>query len=433
MLHSLSQNSGELDAVIASEAEGAFALLERLVAQPSVLGNEAGAQEVLAAELELLGFGIDWLAISPELVDDDCAAVPPLPYDGSRKVLVAKRPGADPSGGRSLLINGHLDVVPGGDPARWSSDPFTPTRRDGWLYGRGAGDMKAGWAMTALALRAINRVCPDAAGDILAVGVIEEECGGNGTLASVRAGVGADAVLVPEPTDLQLLVRGAGVLWVDIEVDGSLGHAESADEGASALDGAWSVIGALRGLAAEFERGAEPGVRYNANIGVLEGGDWPSTVPGTARIRARVGFPPSLAPNGAQRRVHDVIAKACSQDPWLSKHPPRVKASGFRAEGYELKPDAELVKRLAAAHEQAHGDCPQVIGTNATTDARFYLNQAATPAICYGPRTRGMHSVDEAVELASIVDGARTVARFIDRWLNDAGAGTNGDGSGIDH
>ena len=80
-----------------------------------------------------------------------------------------------------------------------------------------------------------------------------------------------------------------------------------------------------------------------------------------------------------------------------------------------------MLCHIADAHEHAHGVSPPAIGTNATTDARFYINQAATPAVCYGPRTRGMHGVDEAVELSSIVAGARTIARFIESWLNDSG------------
>jgi acetylornithine deacetylase len=278
--------------------------------------------------------------------------------------------------------------------------------------------MKSGWAMLALALRALGEVCPPPAGDLVVVGVIEEECGGNGTLASVRAGIGADAVLLPEPTDLELLVRGNGVLWVDISVDGSLGHAEAAHTGASALDAAWTVIGALRELAAELEQGAPAGTRYNANVGFLEAGDWPSSVPGSARMRVRIGFPAALTPDDALERVNAAVAAANRRDPWLAAHPPRVTASGFRAEAYELDPGSPLVRAVAEAHERAHGDRPALVGTNGTTDARYYLNQAATPALCYGPRTRGMHGIDEAVELASIVAGALTAARFAERWLN---------------
>lgn len=413
MVKALGQND-RLDAAIAKGAERAFGFLERLVAEPSVLGDERGAQRVLADELERLGFGIEWMPIPAAIAEDPLAGVPPLPYDGSRAVLVAQRPGADPAAGRSLLINGHLDVVPSGEPRRWASDPFAPARRDGWLHGRGAGDMKAGLAMAALAVEALHHAGPPPAGDLMVVGVIEEECTGNGTLASVRAGVGADAVVLPEPTDLYLLVRGNGVLWLDVRLDGPGAHAE-AEARESALDGAWTVVRALRDLAGAFEDGAPDGVNYNANVGILEAGDWPSTVPSTARLRVRIGFPAELTPAAAEARVREAIAAA---DGWLAEHPPVVTPSGFRAEGYALDGTSPLARALAAAHADVHGAPPRVVGTNGTTDARYYLNQAGTPAICYGPRTRGMHGVDEAVELASIADGARVLARFMAGWMN---------------
>jgi acetylornithine deacetylase len=178
------------------------------------------------------------------------------------------------------------------------------------------------------------------------------------------------------------------------------------------------VIDALRALTAEFERDAPSGAHYNVNVGMFEAGDWPSTVPGEARIRVRVGFPPSMSPADAERRVRDAVLEAARDDPWLAEHPPTVAPSGFRAEGYGLAPDSPLISAIADAHEHAHGQRPKVTSTNATTDARFYLNQAGMPALCYGPRAERIHGVDEAVELDSIVAGARTVARFADAWLN---------------
>jgi acetylornithine deacetylase len=421
MVNVLGQNAMALDAAVAEGTEHAFAFLERLVAQPSVLGNEAGALDVLADELDALGFEPEWVPIPADLADLPYAGVPqPQTGEAPRRALVARRHGSDPHASRSLLINGHLDVVPSGDPARWQSDPFTPVRRDGWLYGRGAGDMKAGWAMVVLALRALAQVAPRPAGDLTIVGAIEEECGGNGTLATVAAGIRADAALLPEPTDLELLTAGNGVLWLDVDVDGSLGHAESAHTGSSALDSAWSVIASLRALTAEFERGAASGAHYNVNVGVFEAGDWPSTVPGAARLRVRVGFPPAMSPADAERRVRDAVLDAARDEPWLAENLPRITPSGFRAEGYELEPRAPLIEALADAHEHAHGNRPGIIATNGTTDARFYLNQAGMPALCYGPRAERIHGVDEAVELDSIVAGARTVARFADAWLNGA-------------
>jgi acetylornithine deacetylase len=412
---------GDADAAIARHAESVFAFLERIVAEPSVLGAEAGVQRLVAVELDRLGLDVDWMAIPPEIASDPIAGVPQLPYDGGdRRVLVARRGGAAPANGRSLLINGHLDVVPPGDVERWTSPPYTPTRRDGWLYGRGAGDMKAGWAMLVLALEGVAALRAPLAGELIVVGVIEEECTGNGTLASVRAGIGADAVLLPEPTDLDVLLHGIGVLWLEIVVDGRPGHAEAADGETNAFDGAWVVVGALRALAERYDADAPAGVRHRVNVGTLEGGDWPSTAPGSARLAIRVGFPPGMPPVDAEREARASIAAAAALDPWLSEQPPRVRLSGFRAEGYAVDPASEVVAALSAAHVAAHGKAPALVGTNATTDARFYVNQAGTPAICFGPRTRGMHGADEAVELASIVDGARTLARFIPAWTGVA-------------
>ena len=123
--------------------------------------------------------------------------------------------------GRSLLLNGHIDVVPADSPARWSSPPFVPRREGPFMFGRGAGDMKCGFAMGALAIRALLSVDPEAiAGPLTFLAVIEEECSGNGALSAARDGILADAAVLLEPTDLNLLVGGLGVLWCDIEVDG---------------------------------------------------------------------------------------------------------------------------------------------------------------------------------------------------------------------
>jgi acetylornithine deacetylase len=405
-----------LDEAIAQHEPAAHALLERLVDAPSVLGQERGAQLVLAAELERLGLEVEWLDIPTSIADDPAAGVPSLPYDG-RQVLVGRMPGAAADAGRSLLLNGHLDVVPAA--GGWSTPPFEATRIDGWLHGRGAGDMKCGLAMATLAIEAFLGAAGRPRADLTVVGVIEEECTGNGTLASVRAGVLADAAIVVEPTDLKVLTSGVGVLWADVVIDGAPGHAESAPSAVSAIDRIPLVLDALRALGAELNRGLQA-PRYHVNVGQVQAGDWPSTVPGTAELRVRVGFPADMKPAEAQERLHDALRQATATDPWLAEHPPVVRPSGMRAAGYAIAEDAELVAAVRAAHADAHGATPDVVSIDATTDARFYLNDAGTPALCYGPRTRGMHGVDEAVELASIAAGARTLARFMADWLGVA-------------
>jgi acetylornithine deacetylase len=405
----------DLDAAIDRAAGSAFAFLERLVAEPSILGQEAGALRVAADELERLGFAIDWLPIPAEIGDDPSAGIPPA-VAAPRRVLVARRPGRDGEAARSLLLNGHLDVVPSGDAAFWSHPPFEPTLSDGWLGGRGAGDMKGGWAMALLALAALLEV-DDPAGDLAFVGVIEEECSGNGTLASVRAGVLADAVVLPEPTNLALLTAGVGVLWLDIDVVGRQGHAEAAPDGMSALEAAWDVIAVLRGIAAELNADL-PSPRYHVNVGTFSAGEWRSTVPGDARLGVRIGFPADWSPDEAQEWITARIDAALEGHVWLAEHPPVVTPSGFRAQGYALPDGTALAAELGAAHVAVHGAAPETVATNGTTDARFYLIDGGVPALCYGPRMRGMHGVDEAVELDSIVAGARVLARFMAAWLD---------------
>ena len=297
-----------VDAAIGDGAEAAFSFLERLVASPSTVGRERDAQQVVAAELGRLGFTVTELPVPAGTADAAPGGVAQASYAGRPNVLGLINPGGSPS----LLLNGHVDVVPA-ESGRWAGDPFTPVRADGWLTGRGAGDMKGGFAMGLLAVAALRRVAPGAiAGQLGFLSVIEEECTGNGTLAACRAGVLADAAVLLEPTDLHLLLGGTGIVWAEIEVDGVAAHAEAAD------------------------RAVNP-----------------------------VRFLPAL------------------------------------------------LRALAAAHERVHGVPPRRVVMGSTTDARYYLNQFGVPAVAYGPRSRNIHGTDEAVELASIVSGARVLARFM--------------------
>ena len=406
--------ASRIDGRIEAHAEHAFAFLERLVAAPSTLGQEQEALEILATELPGLGFVIERLPIPANVAALPGAGVPPLPYDG-RYDIVARRKGELEA--PSLLLNGHIDVVPADEPGLWRDPPFNPVRRDGWLYGRGAGDMKCGFAMGVLALRALlDAEVAAPLGPLTFVAAIEEECTGNGTLASVDADVVADAAVLLEPTDLDLLLGGVGILWLEITVAGRAAHAEAADSAVNAVEAASRLIPALRTIEDELNVIGDPRIPterpLHVNLGRLRGGDWPSSVPASARLDVRVGYPPTWSAAEAETWVRARIASAVSADPWLSQQPPRVVANGFRAEGYDLAADHPLAVAMAAAHRDAHGREPRARVMATTTDARVYL-RAGIPAICYGPRTVRIHGIDEAVELASIVAGARTLARFL--------------------
>jgi len=397
--------------------------LERLVAAPSTVGLEQEAQDVVEQELKRLGLEVERLPIPETIEDDPLAGVAQISYEGRADVV--GRLGSNE--GPSLLVNGHIDVVPAGQPDLWTSPPFEPRLDGDRLYGRGAGDMKGGFAMATLALDALLAVEPQSiAGSLTFLSVIEEECTGNGTLAAARAGVLADAVILPEPTGLGMLLAGVGILWLDVVLDGKSAHAESADRAVNPIDLALTVVDALRRSEREMNLEIEPSMRgvehpYNINIGMLEAGDWRSSVPANATLGLRIGHPTSWSTADAIARVGAAIHEI--DDPWLRAHPPTLRPSGFRAKGYAMPGGDPLARRLADAHRGAHGEAVAEVAMASTTDARLYINDFDVPALCYGPVAHDIHGIDESVELSSIVAGARTLARFIADWYAEDSSG----------
>ncbi|HET7520470.1 MAG TPA: ArgE/DapE family deacylase [Candidatus Limnocylindria bacterium] len=398
----------------------AFGFLEELVRQPSTVGSESGAQSVMAAELERLGFTVERQPIPDDVGDLKGAGVPRAPYGGRHNVI-----GQRGQGPRSLIINGHIDVVPAETPELWTSPPFEPQVRDGLMYGRGTGDMKCGFAMLSLALGAMREAGLQTGGRLTVVSAIEEECTGNGTLASIDAGLIADAALLVEPTSLDILLGGIGIVWFELLITGRSAHAESADRAVNPIDVAMRLMSSLRGFEAELNaNGRDPLLPeaehpYNLNIGRMDAGDWQSSVPATARIGLRLGFPRAWTVDEAEDRVRQAVAEAARADDWLRDTPPQVRFNGFRAHGHVADEASELVRCLTQAHADAHGT-PAVGKLMATTtDARSYL-AAGIPAVCYGPVAHNIHGVDEAVELDSIVEGARTLTRFLATWFEGA-------------
>ena len=415
----MSEMSEALDRAIDAQAEAAFAFLEALVTAPSVVGAEQAALEVFAGEAKALGFQVERLPFENGPVAHARAGVAP-PVDRvspSRYQALATTPG---QGDIELLLNGHIDVVPAESPELWTSPPFSPQRRGGRLYGRGAGDMKSGFAVGALALHALADVAPNLfKGRRLGwLAVIEEECTGNGALCSITThGVTAKEVLLLEPSGLGLLLGGVGVLWANVSVAARSGHARGGGAPASAVDLGLRVIGRLRQWSLELAssdpeptmgRGENP---YNLNLGQVHGGDWNSTVPSSASFGIRMGFPRGWSASRAEEELRRVVASFASLEGFPI--PPRVTLTGFRAEGYLLDENSDLLRDLSAAHRAAHGVEPERFTLGSTTDARAYLNGFGIPAVCYGASAYNMHGVDESVDLQSIVDAARTVSRFL--------------------
>jgi acetylornithine deacetylase len=390
-----------------------------MVRETSVVGAEQSAMAVFEAEARSVGLSVKRLPFANGALNDTRAGVAPPSEIATpnRYQVLAATPG---EGELRLLLNGHMDVVPADSPDLWTMPPFEPTRRNGNMYGRGAADMKSGFAVGMLALRALRDVAPDlfATQRLGFIAVVEEECTGNGALRSISEhGVRAAEVVLLEPTDLGLLVGGVGVMWIDIEIASRAGHAHDAMAHSSAIELGLRLIDALKQWSDDLGRTEpEPSMAtnlapYALNVGKVRAGDWTSSVPSHALFSLRIGYPRGWTPDKAEAELREIIASFAVSAGFPIA--PRVTLTGFRAKGYLLDEKSALARDLSAAHYAAHGVSPAVYSLGSTTDARVYLNDFNIPAICFGAIAHDMHGIDESVELQSIIDAARTLARFI--------------------
>jgi acetylornithine deacetylase len=387
--------------------DDAVRFLADLVRVPSLLGEEEPAQRLIEARLRELGFDVQSVVPDPEqLAERPESGIPLIPYEGRRSVVGTVGEGS----GRSLVLNGHVDVVSAEPLDRWRKEPFGAEIAAGRMYGRGSCDMKGGVAAMLLGVEAALAAGP-LPGRLVYQSVIEEECGGNGALAAVLAGPPADAALIAEPTNGGMDLVAVGVIWARIGLRADSRHASNADRGANPIEAAYPVIQALHGLEAELNKDPEPELAgleqpYLLNVGALHAGDWPSMTPGRATLDVRLGFPIRMEPAEAQARLQDAVRAA---DPTAD-----VEFRGFRARGYSFDPESPFVRLLGDCHEEVRGGRPRPDPSRATTDLRFFQGHA----VCYGPTGENLHGVDEWVELESIADVATVIALLIRRWMS---------------
>ena len=236
--------------------EDSVEALARLVRCPSTLGREASALDEMARLYESLGLHPQRVPTVPAQLADHPGFSPPLiPYEGRDNVVAVHRPNGN-GGGRSLTLQGHIDVVPEGAADMWGTPPFEPSVRDGRMYGRGAGDMKAGDIAYCMAFKALRMAGLQPAAEVQMHSVIEEECTGNGALACMVAMPKTDAVIIPEPgPGLDALYTAeVGVVWAWVTVSGRPAHVRDMQSGINAIEAAYVIAAAFKDVRARDER-----------------------------------------------------------------------------------------------------------------------------------------------------------------------------------
>ncbi|MBU1452385.1 MAG: ArgE/DapE family deacylase [Proteobacteria bacterium] len=395
--------------------------LRELVAIPSVVGQEARAQDYMEKLYQELDLKVERVAPDMEAVRAHHAFIDTGVSYQNRPNLVATLPG-DPKR-PSLAINGHVDVVSPEPLEAWTRDPWGGQVENGRLYGRGSADMKSGLLANYFALKAALSAGLRPGGMVRLMSVIDEEAGGSGgTLACLLAGYRADALLITEPHGMNVTVANAGVNHFRVYVPGRSAHGGISHLGVNAIGKALPIYQALADL--DERRGRE--VRYelfekgsgrscHVTVGTMRSGDWPSTVPGDAVMECRVSFVPGESKGQIRALVEDTVAQAAAKDPWLREHPPRVEWFGWQTDPWQQDPEHPFVQALLGAAQEVAGRPVEFIGRASGLDSRFAPDFAMASA-CTGPKGANIHGIDEYVELDSVVETAKVVGLTMLDW-----------------
>ena len=325
--------------------------------------------------------------------------------------------------GRSLILNGHVDVVPAGDESRWTVPPWQGTIRDGNLLGRGALDMKGALCCGLHAARAIAEAGVELDGRLLLQSVIAEEDGGAGTLAAIQRGYTADGAVVIEPTCLSLAPAQGGALNFRIHVRGRSAHGALRTEGVSAIDGFIPIYRALQALEARRNSGvADPlfahyEVPFPLCVGTVRAGEWASNVPESLCFEGRYGVAVGEEPAEAQAMFEEAVADTARSDPWLERHPPRVEWWGGQFHPAATNPSDPIVRTVADAFRDVEGREPRIEGMPYGADMQLLVNVGNTPTVMFGPGdVRNAHRPDEWVPIAELETVTRTLALTVLRF-----------------
>jgi len=407
------------DAAAAVDAEGLVADLRALVRVPSVTGEEDAIAAGLADRLEAAGLAVEVFHPDPAAIRDD----PDWPGEEvprtSLPVVIGR---AGRPGGIRLVLSGHTDVVPPGDPATWSGDPFSGSVLEGSLYGRGACDMKGGVAAILAAVRALGATgaLERIRGELIVALVPSEEDGGQGTLAAIRAGAGGDLCVITEPTGLDIVIAHAGAITFRLTVPGRAAHASRRLEGVSALDNLGVLARALE--ADEARRNGEEsdglmtalGLPYPTIIGTVAGGEWASTVMDRVVAEGRYGVRLGQSPADAEAELRACIRAACEAHPFLQDRPATVEITGARFASSRVAADHPLPTSLGLAAAAVLGERPRLVGVPYGCDMRLFIGVGETPCVVFGPGdVRVAHAADEHVPLAEVEACARVLAAFV--------------------
>lgn len=396
--------------------------LKTITRFPSLSGKEHRLQLFLADYLSTkLNLQVDRFYPDMERIEKHPGFSPvKWSYEYSDIVIGTKK-GANPSEGKTLIFQGHADVVSAEPTIEWETSPWEPVEKDGRLYGRGTADMKGGLSAMIFAYRALIECGYVPNNDFMLQIVPDEERSGNGALAALEAGYTADAALIPEPFGLQPSTGQVGSLWFEISLR-TIKKDQINQTQTNVIEKIHMITSALLAFERHLNQTrshltfSDQDKPIDLNIGKVTAGDFASNEPIRAKIEGRVALLPGESVAERKQELIEWIMQETKKDAWFIENPPDIEFYGFHAEGTLSNESSELFKELDATHELVTNTQPSRRTLPSTTDARFFQLYYDIDATCYGPVGGHFHEVNEWVDLKSVRDVTKVYANFLANW-----------------
>lgn len=400
--------------------------LQQLVQFDSVTGNEGDIQTFIAKTFEEMGLDVDQFEPDPEALRKYPGFLEPdQPFSGRPNVVGVWR---GRGGGKSLLLNGHVDTVPLEAANKWAHPPLSGELHEGKITGRGVSDMKGGVAAMIMAVRILQQLGLQPKGDVIVESVVDEERTGLGTLACVDRGYTADAGICCETSDLEVMAACIGRMWFTIHLRGKPTGIAARWKGVSAIEKAMKLVEAVDDLEKiridtlthslyPDNRGALP-----CAVTMFNSGTFPSITPEEATLRGSLGLMPYEDPKEVEQQLTEQIMRIAMADPWLRNHPPEITTEGgYVAAGAEIPVDHPIMNTVSASFETVTGHRPIHSGRMGAADTRFLIREGNTPTVIFGPGvTDQMHAVNEFLPVDNLITATKVIALAIHDWCSES-------------
>jgi len=395
--------------------------LRELISFPSVTGSELKIQQFIVKKLKEMDLKIDmWEPVHSELKKHP-AYIPVKNEYTNRPNLVGIYKGS--GNGKSLLFNGHVDVIPAKPLSAWNHNPWSGDIQGDRLYGRGASDMKSGLAVMTMALDILVKLGVKLKGNIILEYTVDEEQSGNGTLACVMRGYKADAGICCETSSMHIQPACIGRIWFEITVKGKPAGIQRAWEGVNAIDKGYAVMNTVSDFGEKrinkLSHPLYPNVRnaLPCMVSVFRSGSFPSSFPDTCLLKGSFATLPGEDTNIVKQNFIKHILSFSKKDFWLKNNPPMIKFTGYCGEPAEISKNHPIVNALNKKYYSVMGKKAQITGREGAADIRYLIKYGETPTTIFGPGlTKLMHSTDEYVKISDLISATKILALTILEW-----------------